>query len=173
MYMIQIIIIIVIFSTFIWICIQIWNCINTRNLGKLYEKSNVMQFLYADKTELYFQFMSNCMTWSIYLGSVYDNSEGIKAIGQFVNGDVTLWEGCVFDYLTIQWDNVNISLHDLDLWLPSSLPVPLTSKFLLRKMFRKSSTPFKIITYNPQNGKVKPLTYLYKLMHLIYMMTIT
>ena len=44
----------------------------------------------------------------------------IKAIGQLVIGDVTLCEGCVFDYLTIQWDNVNLSQHDLDLWLPSN-----------------------------------------------------
>ena len=49
------------------------------------------------------------MTWPIYLRSVYDNPEGIKATGQFVNGDVTLCKGCVFDYLTIQWDNVNLS----------------------------------------------------------------
>ena len=34
---------------------------------------------------------------------------GIKAIGQFVNGDVILCEGCVFDYLTIRWYNVNLS----------------------------------------------------------------
>ena len=115
MYMIQIINIMVIFSTFIWICIQIWNSINTRNLGKLCEKSNVMQFLYADNTELYFQFMSNYMAWSVYLGSVYDNPEGIEAVEQFLNGDVTLLEGCVFDFLTMQWDNVNLSLHDLDL----------------------------------------------------------
>ena len=69
------------------------------------------------------------MTWSVYLGSVYDNPEGIEAVEQFLNGDVTLLEGCVFDYLTIQWDNVNLSLHDLDLSLPLSLPVSLTSTF--------------------------------------------
>ena len=39
----------------------------------------------------------------------------IKANGQLVYGDVTLCEGCVFDSLTIQWDNVNLSQHDLDL----------------------------------------------------------
>ena len=60
-YMIQIMVIMAIFSAIIWICIQIWNCINTRNLGRLHEKLNFMQFLYADKTELYFQFMSNYM----------------------------------------------------------------------------------------------------------------
>ena len=48
------IIIMVKFSTFIWICIQTWNCINTRNLGKLYEKSNVLQFLYTDKLNFIF-----------------------------------------------------------------------------------------------------------------------
>ena len=110
-----------------------------------------------------FQFISNYMTWSVYLGSVYDNPEGIEAVKQFLNGDVTLLEGCVSDYLTIQWDNVNLSLHDLDLSLPLSLPVSLTSTFL-RKMFRKPNTLFKIITYNPKNGKMRPLTSLYKQM---------
>ena len=104
------------------------------------------------------------MTWSVYLGSVYDNPEGIEIIGHFVNGDVTLFKGCVFDYLTIQWDNVNLSHHDLDSWVPSSLPVPLTSKFFLRNIFRKPSTLFRIIAYSPQNVKVKPLTPLSKLL---------
>ena len=44
----------------------------------------------------------------------------MKAIGQLIDGDVILCEGCVFDYLTIQWDNVNLSQQDLDLWSPSS-----------------------------------------------------
>ena len=46
----------------------------------------------------------------------------MKAIGQLVDGDVILCEGCVFDDLTIQWDNVNLSQHDLDLWSPLSPP---------------------------------------------------
>ena len=48
----------------------------------------------------------------------------MKAIGQLVDGDVILCEGCVFDYFTIQWDNVDLSQQDLDLWSPSS---PLSS----------------------------------------------
>ena len=75
MCMVQIIFIMVIFCTVIWICIQVWICINTRNLGRLHKKLNFMQFLYADKAGLYFQFMSNYMTWSVYLSSVYDNPE--------------------------------------------------------------------------------------------------
>ena len=81
-----------------------------------------------------------------------------------MNGDVTLCEGCVFDYMTIQWDNVDLSQHDLDLWLPSSLPGSLTSKFFLRRLFDNPNTLFKIIVYNPQSDKVKPLTFSYKLM---------
>ena len=122
-----------------------------------------MKFLYADKTDLYMQFMSNYMTWSVYLGSVYDNPEGIEAVGQFLNDDITLYKGCVFDFLTIQWDNVSLSQHDLDLWLPSSLPVSLTSKLFLRRLFDNPKTLFRIIAYNPQNSKVRPITTLYKL----------
>ena len=163
MYMIQIIAIMVVFSVIV-ICIQIWNCIDTKNLGKLHEKLNFMQFLCADKTELYFQFISNYKTLSIYLGSFYDNPEGINVTGQFMNGDVTLFEKCVFDFLTIQWDNVNLSQHDLDLWLSSSLPVSLTSKFFLRKIFRKPSILLRIIAFSPQNVKVRLLTSLHKLL---------
>ena len=123
-----------------------------------------MKFLYADKTDLYIQFMSNYMTWSVYLGSVYDNPEGIEAVGQFLNGDVTLLKGCVFDFLTIQWNNINLSQHDLDLWLPSSLPVSLTSKLFLRRLFDNPNTLFRIIAYNPQNVNVRPITSLYKLL---------
>ena len=150
-------------SAIVWLCIQIWNCINTRNLGKLQEKLSFMQFLCADMTELYFQFMSNYMTWSVYLGSVYHNPEGIEAVGQFLNGDVTLFKGYVFDFLTIQCNNINISQHDLDLWLPSSLSVSMTSKLFLRRLFENPNTLFRIIAYNPQNGKVRPITFLYKL----------
>ena len=163
-YAIQIMIVMAILIATIWLCIQFWNCINTRNLGKLQEKLTFMKFLYADKTDLYTQFMSNYMTWTVYLGSVYDNPEGIEAVGQFMNGDVTLYKGCVFDFLTIQWDNINLSQHDLDLWLPSSLPVSLTSKLFLRRLFDNPKTLFRIIAYNPQNGKVRPITSLYKLL---------
>ena len=52
----------------------------------------------------------------------------------------------------------------LDLWLPSSLPVSLKSKLFLRKLFDNPNTLFRIITYNPQNGKVRPITTLYKLL---------
>ena len=72
----------------------------------------------------------------------------MKAIGQLVDGDVILCEGCVFDYLTIQWDNVNLSEHDLDLWSPSN-PLSIFGHYL------EIPLPYsKIITYN---GKVKPL----------------
>ena len=164
MYAIQIMIAMAILFAIVWLCIQIWNCINTRNLGKLQEKLTFMKFLYTDKNDLYIQFMSNYMTWSVYLGSVYGNPEGTEAVGQFLNGDVTLFKGCVFDFLTTQWNNINLSQHDLDLWLPSSLPVSLTSKLFLRRLFENPHTLFRIIAYNPQNGKVRPITSLYKLL---------
>ena len=62
MYAIQIMIVMAILFAASWLCIQFWNCINTRNLGKLQEKLSFMKFLYAYKTDLYMQFMSNYMT---------------------------------------------------------------------------------------------------------------
>ena len=64
----------------------------------------------------------------------------------------------------MQWNNINLSQHDLDLWLPSSFPVSLTSKLFLRRLFDNPNTLFRIIAYNPQNGKVRPITSLYKLL---------
>ena len=40
----------------------------------------------------------------------------------------------------------------------------LTSKLFLRKLFDNPKTLFRIIAYNPQNGKVRPITSLYKLL---------
>ena len=164
MYAIQIMIVMTILIAIVWLCIQFWKCINTRNLGKLQEKLSFMKFLCADKTDLHIQLMSNYMTWSVYLGSVYDNPKGIEAVGQFLNGYVTLFKGGVFDFLTIQWNNINLIQHELDLWLPSSLLVSLTSKLFLRRLFENPNTLFRIIAYNPQNGKVRPITSLYKLL---------
>ena len=61
-YAIQILIVMAIIIGIIWLCMQIWNCINTRNLGRLQEKLTFMKFLYADKTDIYLQFMCNYMT---------------------------------------------------------------------------------------------------------------
>ena len=100
-YMVQFMVMMIIFVAVIWICIQLWKCINTRNIGRLQQKVNCLQFLYIDKTDFYLQFMLNYMTRSVYLGSVYDNPEGIEIIGEFMCGDVTLYKVCVFDFLTI------------------------------------------------------------------------
>ena len=40
----------------------------------------------------------------------------------------------------------------------------MTSKLFLRKLFDYPNTLFRIIVYNPQNGKVRPITSLYKLL---------
>ena len=44
---------------------------------------------------------------------------------------------------------------------PSAIDIKIS---FLRNLFRKPSTLFRIITYSPQNGKVKPLTFLYKIL---------
>ena len=43
-------------------------------------------------------------------------------------------------------------------------PVSMTSKLFLRRLFDNPNTLFRIIACNPQNGKVRPITSLYKLL---------
>ena len=76
-----------------------------------------------------------------------------------VDGDVTLCEGCVFDYLTIQWDKVNLNQYDLDLGLPLNPLSIFDIKIILRKLFRNLNILFKIIVYYPQGKKIKLLIF--------------
>ena len=59
----------------------------------------------------------------------------------------------MFDYLTIQWDNINLSLYDLDLKFPPNHPVFLISKFFLGHYLEIQLPYSKIIIYNPQNSE--------------------
>ena len=52
-YMIQFMVMMIIFVAVIWISIQLWKYINTRNIGRLQQKFNCLQFLYIDKTDFY------------------------------------------------------------------------------------------------------------------------
>ena len=56
---------------------------------KKFWKITIRQFLYAHKTDCYLQFMSNYMTWSVYLGSICGSPGRIKVTGQLVNDNVT------------------------------------------------------------------------------------
>ena len=44
-YMVQFMVMMIIFVAVIWICIQLWKDINTRNIGRLQQKFNCLQFL--------------------------------------------------------------------------------------------------------------------------------
>ena len=66
----------------------------------------------------------------------------------------------LFTYLTIGYDTVSLSTATK---FNSSLNTVNTSK-QTKKMVRKPSTLFRIIACSPQNGKVRPLTSLYKLL---------
>ena len=51
LYAIQIMIVIGVLYAIVWFIVQIWNCVNTRNLGNLQEKLSFMKFLYADNAQ--------------------------------------------------------------------------------------------------------------------------
>ena len=50
LYAIEIITVMGVLYGILWFIVEIWDCVNTRNLGNLKEKLSFMKFLYIDKT---------------------------------------------------------------------------------------------------------------------------
>ena len=87
MYFLQVIIImIILFFKYVY---RFGTVLIQEILENYMRNQNIRQFLHADKTDFYLQFMSHYMIWSVYLRSICDSPGRIKVARQFVNGDVT------------------------------------------------------------------------------------
>ena len=96
--------------------------LNINSTGLTYLSSLTM-----DKTNFYLWF-SNFITSeyaNLYLGTIFGNPEDIYVCGKFVAGRISLHRTFPFDFITLNWDTIVLSLIDLDLKfpLPSKFPI--------------------------------------------------
>ena len=94
--------------------------LNISSTGLTYLSSPTM-----DKTNIYLQFSDfttgDCA--NLYLCTIFGNPEYIYVYGQFVAGRISLDRKFPFDFITLKWDTIVLSLIDLDLPMPTTLQI--------------------------------------------------
>ena len=64
-----------------------------------------------------------------------------KMENKFLPGQLTLQKHCLWDTVTIKWENVQILKHDVPVAMPVTVTVPLTHKIKIRNIL---STEYEI-----------------------------
>ena len=134
--------------------------LNMNSTGLIYLSSLTM-----DKTNIYLQFSDfttgECA--NLYLGTIFGNPEDIHLCGQFVAGRISLDRKFPFDFITLKWDIIVLSLIDLDLPMPTTLQIFNWQKSKIRRMFGSNNLYFRIVAHNPNTLKVRAITGAYNL----------
>ena len=147
--------------------------LNINSTGLTYLSSLTM-----DKTNIYLQFSDfttgECA--NLYLGTIFGNPEDIYVCGQFVAGRISLDRKFPFDFITLKWDTIVLSLIDLDLPMPTTLQISNWQKSKIRRMLlnfahnpfgknvnQKNNSYFRIVAHNPNTLKVRAITGAYNL----------
>ena len=68
-----------------------------------------------------------------------------------------------FDFITLKWDTIVLSLLDLDLPMPTTLQISRWQKSKIGRMFGSSNSYFRIVAHNPNSLKVRANTGAYNL----------
>ena len=124
-----------------------------------------LSLLTMDKTNIYLQFSDfttgECA--NLYLGTIFGNPEDIYVCGQFVAGRISLDRKFPFDFITLKWDTIVLSLIDLDLPMPTTLQISNWQKSKIRRMLGSNNSYFRIVAHNPNTLKVRAITRAYNL----------
>ena len=118
-----------------------------------------------DKTNIYLHLYDYTTGDSVnlYLGTIFGEPEDIICEGQFVLGTIGLDQNPTYDFISLKWNTVVLSLKDLDLLMMNTLQVPKWKKTQVRKLFGSSNSYFRIVAHCPNTKKVRPLTDVYNL----------
>ena len=129
--------------------------LNINSTGLTYLSSLTM-----DKTNIYLQFSDfntgECA--NLYLGTIFGNPEDIYVCGQFVAGRISLDRKFPFDFITLKWDTIVLSLIGLDLPMPTTLQISNWQKSKIRRMFGSNNSYFRIVAHNANTLKVRAIT---------------
>ena len=143
----------------------LFDYLNTKFLNINPTGLTYLRSLSMDKTNIYLQFSDfttgECA--NLYLGTIFDNPEDIHVCGQFVTGKISLDKKSPFDFITLKWDTIVLSLKDLDLPMPTTLQISSWQKSNIRRMFGSDNSYFRIVAHNPNSMKVRAVTGTYNL----------
>ena len=103
----------------------IFDYLNTKFLNINSTGLTYLSSLTMDKTNIYLQFsdFNTGKCANLYLGTIFGNPEDIYVCGQFVAGRISLDRKFPFDFITLKWDTIVLSLIDLDLPMPTTLQI--------------------------------------------------
>ena len=143
----------------------IFDYLNTKFLNINSTGLTYLSSLTMDKTNIYLQFSDfnsgDCT--NLYLDTIFGNPEDTCVCGQFVAGEISLDRKFPFEFITLKWDTLVLSLIDLDLPMPTTLQISNWQKSKIRRMFSSSNSYFRIVAHNPNTLKVRPITVAFNL----------
>ena len=143
----------------------IFDYLNTKFLNINSTGLTYLSSLTIDKTNIYLQFSDfntgECA--NLYLGTIFGNPEDIYVCGQFIAGRISQDRKFPFDFITLKWDTIVLSLIDLDLPMPTTLQISNWQISKIRRMFDSDNYYFRIVAHNPNTLKVRAITGAYNL----------
>ena len=80
------------------------------------------------------------------------NTHLFKLMGEISLSNVILKEFRIWDVLEVKWGNTHITLNDKEIYLPTTLLVPLIHKIKVRKLFNKINLMHIYIMLNQRHS---------------------
>ena len=143
----------------------LYHYFNMVNLSAVQTKETLYNFLLYDKTDVYLQLTSNygATTVSLYVGTFFGDPESIEVNGSLPPNSLSLNKGHLIDFVQVQWNDLQITLRDVELLNPPDLPVYFWRKWFVRHILNSNIGLYKLIAYNPSTCKVRSLTQFQKI----------
>ena len=132
----------------------LFDYLNTKFLNINSTSLTYLSSLTMEKTNIYLQFSdfttSECA--NLYLGTIFGNPEDIYYVDNLLQVEFP------FDFITLKWDTIVLSLIDLDLPVSTTLTISNWQKSKIRRMFGSNNSYFRIVAHNPNTLKVRAIT---------------
>ena len=166
---IQLVLIVMAFSLTCYLLIRmtpwLFDYLNTKFLNINSTGLTYLRSLTLDETNIYLQFsdFTTVECANLYLSTIFSNPEDIHVCGKFITGRISLDKQFPFDFITLKWDTIVLSLIDLDLPMPTTFQISNWQKSKIRRMFDSNSSYFRIVAHNPNTLKVRAITGAYNL----------
>ena len=138
---------------------------NTASLNSIQIMNTLWKHFIYDRTDLYVQLVNRQIRYSldIYIGNYYGNPEDVLIAGKCYPDQMKLRKTWLYDYLEIRWMHATILFEDLTLQIPESVQLKQWQRCIIRNLFKKPDTCYRLVVINHHSQKVRSLTDLIEL----------